>query len=254
LLSLGDRLREKLVLIQEVAASLAEARAELAKATGMNPKTVLQILRSLEPLWPPVADEESFRSELMNVLEAFGAKLSEAIRKAIDTEDEKKKLNALLAFARDTDKAQEALVQLSPGLEVEANREALSRVIADERLKVLESELANEKGGLNSLKVLAGVQDLAATWKDLGGTSPMEAAFDAVAKLRARIEEIHSKVRSRMAESMTEAVETSNKKKKEALLKFAGEFDLACKSLAGPETSGELGNSLVAELKAKAAE
>merc|ERR1719401_3207291 len=130
----------------------------------------------------------------------------------------------------------------------------MARIVVDERLKAAEAELVKPTGSLNSSLVLQSVQRLEDVWTMLGGESPMEQSFDEVGTLRKRLDEVHRLVRSRMLDSMNEAVEAKQSKKQKALLQYCKQFDDACSKLAGSDSSGELASSLVVELRASAME
>jgi len=241
---MGAPLRAKLRTTKAAADKLGEMQAELDKPSGMNPTLVLQALQALEPLWAPVGGVEAFQQRLLDLMARFSDKLKEACNKALGMEP---KWKALLAFARDADSKQEALVPLSPGLEVQSLASPLCRLVAGELLRSMEAELGKESG-MSPPALLKSAQGLNEVWGKIGGTDAMSSEFDEVCGIKSRLSQATTKVHTRMHESMRDAVSTGNAKKKTALLSFARDWDAAC-----PKQDGSEG-ALLASLEADASE
>jgi len=242
----SNAMHRKLESTKAVVAKLGGMDAELAKPSGMNPKAVLQALAELEPLWLPVCEAEPFRARLAEALGKFHGRLAEACGKALGAEA---KIKALLDFAQEADAKQQALVTLTPGLEVKSFQQALSRVVADSHLKGMEAELSKDSG-MSPANLLKAAAAVGALWPQLGQADAMAPEFDEVMALRKRLNEVSSKVHSRMTDSMRDAMATGNVKKKAALLKFARDYDTAVGELEGVEGGG----GLLASLETQAGE
>lgn len=202
-----------LKVVEGVLKKLEEARTETAKASGMNPKVVVQALKDLGPLWDTASSLEGCKKTLLEVLEKLNGKFQEAGKKSLEDED---KLKALLTFSKDADKAQEVLLNKSDGLSAEKNYDIICRVVADKALGSMEAQLSKESG-MNPAELLKSAQELVPILSSLELSE------------WGRWEEVRTKVRTRMLESMGDAVSTSNDKKSQALLKFARDFDAECK-------------------------
>jgi len=170
----------------------------------------------------------------------FSEKVKEACRQALRAEP---KWRALLALVRDAESKQEALVLLSPGLQVQSLESPLCRLVADHLLRVVETELG-KKSGMNPTALLTSAQGLNEVWGKIGGADPLSFEFDEVCSIRSRLSQASSQVHTRMHESMDDAVSTSNANKKTALLSFARNWDAAYPSQEGSE--GTLFSSLEA--------
>jgi len=233
--------------VQGVFSKLEVARAESAKPSNYQPKVVIQVLKDLKPIWASAASHEVCKKTLMEVLVKMNAKFKEAGTKALAGDEKRRdtQLQGLLQLAADADNAQEALLSESEGLSVEKNHAIVARILADNALTGMEAELEKEKG-MNPGNLVKGVKALTPIWTCLGGASAMDAAFDEVSGLRSRWSAVRAKISTRMMESMEDAVSSSNDKKKQALLKFAGEFDSESTTLAEEGSAG-----LEAELRGK---
>jgi hypothetical protein len=227
----GAALRPMLQAAKAAADKLGEMQAELDNPSGMNPKVVVQTLQALEPLWAPVGLNESFQQRLLDSFACFSEKLKEACKQALGAEP---KWRALLAFARDAESTQEALVLLSQGLQVQSLESPLCRLVAGHLLHVMEAELAKQSG-MNPPALLTSVQGLNEVWCKIDGADPLSLEFDEVCSIRSRLSQATSQVHARMHESMHDAVSTGNAKKKTALLSFARSWDDACPKQEGGE-------------------
>mmetsp|Transcript_128683 Transcript_128683/g.320996 ORF Transcript_128683/g.320996 Transcript_128683/m.320996 type:complete len:1073 (-) Transcript_128683:13-3231(-) len=222
----GGGLRQRVERVKGAAAELVQARQELAKPSGCDPRRVLQALKALPSVWPVggdggSSDEDSqpLRTIAVDVCRRLAAKFAEAGQKAIDSNgDVAKKLAAVGVLAQSAQDAHGALSEVAPGLEAVDFQGPLAAVSASRGLAAAEAELAKESG-MNPAKILQGIKDATPFWA---------AACTADASLPTRFADLYDQVQTRMAESMLDAVTTHNEKKKQGLLKFASEFDKTC--------------------------
>jgi len=228
----GDALQKRCQGYLPVAAKLREVRREVAKPSGMNPKIVLQGLEALHPDWGHVADVDAFRDALKDALEQFHVRLTDACQKAIG-EDERK-LKALLEFASHVDRTQETLTKSSTASNVGSAHQKLAHFIVSRRLETMEAELVKTSGFNPAMLVKIIQKDIAPVWPALGE----------LCEERGRVLGVHEKVRLRMEDSMRESIAAGNSKKRDALLKFASDFDTACGHLVGLELPGNIHSSL----------
>jgi len=232
----GSALLSTLASAQKAVSSLELASAELQKSAGMNPRTVVGILKELPPQLQPLLDCPAYVQSTDEVVQQFKGKLQDACSKAQEAEASvrEKKVAALLQLAKEGDAAQQALAEL-PGspFKVDSFAVVILGFAAQKSLEAVEAELSKEKG-MNPKAVLAGLQ---AVTKELSDLDPESSATVA---LRSRAAESCEKVTTRMIESLEDAVQASNEAKQKALLSFAKEFDTACSGLTGSSLEAEL--------------
>jgi len=230
----GDaNLAAKLGAIEPVAVQLGQARAEVEKPSGMDPKLVVKILKELKPVWTSASGLAACNECLQSVLEQFNLKLGDAGRKALSLEGEvrEKKLAALRSLASEAQTAQAALVEVSAGpLKAENFVSTIAVMVLDKNLTSAEEELLKETG-MNPAVLLKSIQALGQEWALID---------DVGTELRDRWSSVHEKVKARMRESMEDAVGTQNGKKQQALLKFATDFDAACSGFSGASLEQDL--------------
>jgi len=212
---------------------LDEMRDELDSPSGMKPKVVVQTLQALEPLWAPVGPTKAFQQRLLGHIACFSEKLAEDCERALGAEPQ---WRALLAVARDAELKQDALVLLSPGLQVRSLESPLCRLVAGDLLRAMESELGKESG-LSPPVLLTSLQGINEVWGKLGGADPLSLEFDEVCSITSRLSQATLQVHTRMHEAMHDAVSTDNSNKKTALLGFAQKWDATYPKREGIEST-----------------
>eukprot|EP00929_Paragymnodinium_shiwhaense_P068221 TRINITY_DN34276_c0_g1_i8.p1 TRINITY_DN34276_c0_g1~~TRINITY_DN34276_c0_g1_i8.p1 ORF type:complete len:240 (-),score=71.60 TRINITY_DN34276_c0_g1_i8:9-728(-) len=223
----------------------------------MNPRLVLGVLQKLEPLWPQVVAMGTFSKALAEVLERFHERLAEACEKALGGADYDKKVPALLDFAKDAERAAQALrVYAGPDAEsLSAIPQVLAKMVVLEFLSRADKELSKDEG-MNSAVLLQSFKDLALAWSTLKPEADAASLTDGDAASPSpgsRLSAARGKVRSRMLDSMKEASSAGNEKKKQVLLKFAADLDAACDSLLGKHTGSDGSDSVKNALEAQLA-
>lgn len=89
----------------KVAKALATCEEELAKETGLNSKLLLTSVQSIGPLWKDLGEEgQAERERTVAACQAAAARMGDSMDQAAEAK-EKPKINALIKFAQDFDKA-----------------------------------------------------------------------------------------------------------------------------------------------------
>ena len=258
----GSALGSKLASAQKAVSLLEQANSELQKTAGMNPRTVVGILKDLPAQLQPIAGCQAYVQSTEEVVQQFRGKLRDACSKAQEAGDatnsrliflavsccssrktgapgssfqadaatREKKMAALLQLAEEGDGAQRALAELGT-FRVESFAQVIRGFTAQSSLEAVEAELSKETG-MNSKAVLSGLQEAGKVLPTLDE----ELSSD----LKSRARESCEKVSKRMVESLEDAVKTSNEAKQKALLGFAKEFDAACSALTDGSLEAEL--------------
>mmetsp|Transcript_73031 Transcript_73031/g.136416 ORF Transcript_73031/g.136416 Transcript_73031/m.136416 type:complete len:813 (-) Transcript_73031:99-2537(-) len=233
--SIGDGassvfLAQQLKAYDDAFKQLTIADAELSKENGLNPGVLLKALQDLAASWPAVPKSRMLHERVRAISRTMNTRMEDSVDKASEAGD-LQKLENLSKFIEDLEKCQEAL-----GIdESSALRAKLRESLPCAHLSTAHSELAKESK-MNPQIVLQQVKSVAPLWTDL---QPDSAAHT-------MLNDLCGKVRSRVSASFTEAVEAKNVTKREALLKFATDFDSACSQLSGTRPAG-----VVEELNAR---
>eukprot|EP00927_Polykrikos_kofoidii_P086029 TRINITY_DN9518_c1_g5_i1.p1 TRINITY_DN9518_c1_g5~~TRINITY_DN9518_c1_g5_i1.p1 ORF type:complete len:809 (-),score=179.16 TRINITY_DN9518_c1_g5_i1:91-2517(-) len=191
---------------------LDEVDIELSKETGMDPRALVKGLGDLKPLLEAV---ENPPGSLIAHVSATFTKLKERMSsscKEAAAEDNTKKLKVLIEFAAKFDTIQESLGTVSPGF---LSSVAWSGAHVD--LEDAERELAKEVG-MNSMAVLNSCLNLRIVWPHLASLDP-----EVVAQCHQRLGAVCVTVHERINAAFDQDPE--NKRKRNALIDFAGKFD-----------------------------
>eukprot|EP00427_Karlodinium_veneficum_P000842 CAMPEP_0169166532 /NCGR_PEP_ID=MMETSP1015-20121227/59989_1 /TAXON_ID=342587 /ORGANISM="Karlodinium micrum, Strain CCMP2283" /LENGTH=821 /DNA_ID=CAMNT_0009239183 /DNA_START=27 /DNA_END=2488 /DNA_ORIENTATION=- len=222
---------QRVKVAKVVGEKLAEAKKELDKPERSDPRVAVKVLEQLQGDWEPVKDVQACRQKLVAVLNQLHAKLDAACKKALeaDGETKEKKLEGLVQLAQQADKAQDSLASLSKGLESKSFAAGISIALANEHLSAIEAELS-KTSGMQPPELLKHTKGLAKIWKDVAEADD----------INTRWTQTHEKIKTRMAESMDDAIKSSAEGKKKALLHFAKEFDSACSDFSDGSLAEEL--------------
>lgn len=205
--------------VAEVLEKLDALDVELAKETGKNPNTQLQLMVDLQTLWEPVsgtADEPDLRARLAATFGIIKQRMEVAAQEAA-AEDKEKKTAALVDFAGKFDAAQAALGDVCPGL-----KDAVVSKAATQDLSDIANELAKATG-MNSKKILENIGALKMYWSLLGG--------DDATALHSRLGEVSSTLTTRITTTYSEA--EGNQPKRDALKDWASQYDALINGLEG---------------------
>eukprot|EP00929_Paragymnodinium_shiwhaense_P001092 TRINITY_DN101303_c0_g1_i1.p1 TRINITY_DN101303_c0_g1~~TRINITY_DN101303_c0_g1_i1.p1 ORF type:complete len:598 (+),score=168.40 TRINITY_DN101303_c0_g1_i1:142-1935(+) len=233
---LDEETLAKIKALDETTQSKLEtANAELTKDSGMNPNAILQSLTEIQACWSEAEDgvkvSDEARGSVAAAFETLRQRIGDACASAA-ADDNDKKLQVLLDFARKFNGVQEALSSISPGF-----LDFIMRAGADRDLLDCSQELAKDSG-LNPQVILKSVKGLSAYWPELGDEAP---------SYHARLGEVCEKVHARIMDAFDKDPE--NTKKRAALVQFAKQFDAIA---AGIEGAGE--PNLAAKLEEKGGE
>eukprot|EP00927_Polykrikos_kofoidii_P043489 TRINITY_DN37560_c0_g1_i1.p1 TRINITY_DN37560_c0_g1~~TRINITY_DN37560_c0_g1_i1.p1 ORF type:complete len:808 (+),score=157.75 TRINITY_DN37560_c0_g1_i1:130-2553(+) len=194
--------------------------SELSKEAGMNPNALLESLQGVKPLLEAVDNPPgSMTAHILATFDKLKERMCASCKKA-SAEDNTKKLTALMDFAAKFDVVQASLGDASPGF-----LGSVAMAGANVDLSDCERELAKDKG-MNSMALLNSCKNLRTFWPHIGSQDP-----EAVAQCHNRLREICVKVHERINTAFDE--DTENKRKRNTLIAFAGNFDESIDGLEG---------------------
>mmetsp|Transcript_11530 Transcript_11530/g.26761 ORF Transcript_11530/g.26761 Transcript_11530/m.26761 type:complete len:818 (+) Transcript_11530:88-2541(+) len=223
---------EQLKAYDEAFKQLNVADSELSKESGLNPGVLLKALQEVAAIWSSVPKSRMLQERVLAISRTIDSRMLESVEKA-SAAGELQKLTNLNKFVQDLEEARQQLGV--PADQTSALRAKLRESLPCAHLGMADAELGKE-ANMNPQVLLKHIQDVEPLWTDLPSNS---AAHTLLA-------EVCGKVRKRVSTSFTEAVEAKNEAKRDALLKFAQEFDLACSKLSGVRPAG-----VVEELNAR---
>jgi len=203
----GTKLCDALKEVRQAAMRLELIEEELGKETGMDPNVVMQELQAFKDSWDTEKGVYELNKRLLTCFAVLEQRLVDACEKAVAS-SATRRVQALLGFARGCDE----VVGATDGDAKLAQR--LIGIVASDRLAVAKEELEKETG-MNPIAVLSNIKTVAMLWPDMDNHDGLEEL----------VSEVGSLLQTRMHTSMDEAARAGNRRKAEALVKFATEYD-----------------------------
>lgn len=192
--------------------------AELSKEEGLKPLVIYDALQELEEMWPEEGASEAVTASLREQFETLRRRLTDACRVAA-SQDEGKKVQALMAFAQQFDSIQRSLGGLCPAFKVAVARSGAAADTGD-----IEAE-AEKGAAMDAKHVVKSAHQLQLYWPHLGEED------DELLELQERLAAACEGVRTQLCHDFDVAVAAKDGAKGKMLGQIANQWDRSLKGI-----------------------